>query len=74
MFKKNENISYLNKCKICGNNNLQKVIKLNEQYISATFVKSNKDNDLKKIKTNLEKNSSSQLKVLDFHIFKKKIF
>lgn len=53
MFKKNENISYLNKCKICGNNNLQKVIKLNEQYISATFVKSNKDNDLKKIKTPL---------------------
>lgn len=53
MFKKNENISYLNKCKICGNNNLQKVVELNEQYISATFVKSNKDSDLKNIKTPL---------------------
>jgi len=53
MLKKNENISYLSKCKICGNTKLKKVIKLNKQYISATFVKSNKKNDLKKIKTPL---------------------
>ena len=53
MYEKKENISYLNKCKICGNKNLKKVIKLNEQYISATFVKSNENNDLKKIKTPL---------------------
>jgi len=53
MLKKNENISYLSKCKICGNTKLKKVIKLNKQYISATFVKSNKKNDLKKIKTSL---------------------
>ena len=46
-------ISYLSGCKICGNTNLKNVIKLNEQYISATFVKSNKKNDLKKIKTPL---------------------
>ena len=53
MLKKNENISYLSKCKICGNTKLKKVIKLNKQYISAIFVKSNKKNDLKKIKTSL---------------------
>ena len=53
MSTKNENISYLAACKICGNQKLKKVIKLNEQYISATFVQSNKDNDLKKIKTTL---------------------
>ena len=53
MLKKKENISYLSQCKICGNTKLKKVMKLNEQYISATFVKSNKNNDLKKIKTPL---------------------
>jgi len=53
MHKKNENISYLSSCKICGNKKLKKVIKLNEQYISATFVKSNKENDLRNIKTPL---------------------
>ena len=53
MLTKSENISYLKSCKICGNNKLIKVINLNEQYISATFVKSNEDNDLKKIKTTL---------------------
>ena len=42
-------------CKICGNKKLKKVIRLNEQYISATFVESNKtnayiDNILKKKK------------------------
>jgi len=53
MNKINENISYLTSCKICGNKKLKKVIELNEQYISATFVKSNKENDLTKIKTTL---------------------
>jgi hypothetical protein len=53
MSSKNENISVLKKCKICGNTNLKEVIKLDEQYISATFVKSNNNNDLKKIKTPL---------------------
>tara|TARA_Y100000590_G_scaffold62272_1_gene66558 strand:+ start:3840 stop:5141 length:1302 start_codon:yes stop_codon:yes gene_type:complete len=53
MLTKNENISYLKSCKICGNHKLKKVIKLNEQYISATFVKSNKENNLKKIKSTL---------------------
>jgi hypothetical protein len=51
MYEKKENISYLSHCKICGNKKLKKVIRLNEQYISATFVESNKTNDLKKIKT-----------------------
>ena len=53
MLTKNENISYLKSCKICGNNKLKKVIKLNEQYISTTFVKSNRENNLKKIKSTL---------------------
>ena len=53
MHKKNKNISYLSKCKICGNTKLKKVIELNELYISAAFVKSNEDSDLKKIKTPL---------------------
>merc|ERR1711924_377656 len=37
----------------CGNTNLKKVLFINEQYISATFVKSNKDNELTKIRTPL---------------------
>ena len=53
MHSKNKNISYLKKCKICDNKKLKKVIQLNEQYISATFVKSNTDNELTKIKTPL---------------------
>jgi len=53
MLSKNKNITYLKECKICGNTNLKKVLQLNEQYISATFVKSNVDNDLTKIKTPL---------------------
>ena len=53
MTTKNENISYQKKCKICGNTNLKKVLFIDEQYISATFVKSNKNNDLTKIKTPL---------------------
>jgi len=53
MLSTNNKISYLESCKICGNKKLKKVLKLNEQYISATFVKSNTENDLKKIKTHL---------------------
>ena len=53
MKKKRENISYLSRCKICGNDNLKKVVKLNEQYISGTFVESNEKSYLKKIKTPL---------------------
>mgnify|MGYP001303611297 CR=1 FL=1 len=48
-----ENISFLKKCKICGNTNLKNVLFINEQYISATFVKTNKDNNLTKIRTPL---------------------
>ena len=51
MLTKKDHISYLRHCKICGNTNLKKVIKLNEQYISATFIKSNEKSDLKNIKT-----------------------
>ena len=51
--KTNRDITYLKKCKICGNKNLKKVLFINEQYISATFVKSNKNNKLTKIKTPL---------------------
>ena len=53
MLTKKDYISYLRHCKICGNTNLKKVIKLNEQYISATFIKSNEKSDLKNIKTPL---------------------
>lgn len=51
--KTNRDITYLKKCKICGNKNLKKVLFINEQYISATFVKTNKNNKLTKIKTPL---------------------
>ena len=53
MKTKNEHISFQKKCKICGNVNLKKVVFIDEQYISATFVKSNKNNKLTKIKTPL---------------------
>lgn len=49
----NQNITHLKRCKICGNDNLEKVIQIDEQYISATFVKSNENNQLTKIKTPL---------------------
>ena len=48
-----KNITYLKKCKICGNTNLEKVVKIEEQFLSATFVKSNYKNPLTKIKTPL---------------------
>lgn len=51
--KNNQIISYQKKCKLCGNKNLKKVINIEEQYLSATFVKSNHNNPLKKIKTPL---------------------
>ena len=53
MHSKNKSITHLKKCKICNNTNLERVLQLNEQYISATFVKSNLNNDLTKIKTPL---------------------
>ncbi len=53
MQSKDNSITHLKKCKICGNTNLKKVLQLNEQYISATFVKSNLNNELTKIKTPL---------------------
>ena len=53
MQTKNANISYQKNCKICGNNNLKNVLFINEQYISATFVKTNENNNLTKIKTPL---------------------
>ena len=49
----NQNISKQKQCKLCGNSDLKEVIKIDEQYISATFVKSNENNALTKIKTPL---------------------
>ncbi len=46
-------IKYLKNCKICGNHDLQKVLTLDEQYLSPTFVKTNKQNELAKIKSHL---------------------
>ena len=48
-----KNISYQRSCKICGNTNLKKVIKIQKQYLSPTFVKSNYKNPLTKIRTPL---------------------
>ena len=53
--------NYLKKCKICGNKNLKKVLFINEQYISATFVKSNKNNKLTKVLIYPEKSQSMNL-------------
>ena len=46
-------IQILKKCKVCGSEDLTEVLTLNEQYLSPTFVKSNKDNPLAKIKSPL---------------------
>ena len=53
MNSENKNITHLKKCILCGNENLEKVIYIGEQYISSTFVQSNEDNELTKIKTPL---------------------
>ena len=34
-----QNIKLLKECKVCGNSNLTKVLSLQEQYLSPTFVK-----------------------------------
>ena len=49
----NDIIKFLDKCKICGNRDLIEVLTLNEQYLSPTFVLSNKNNKLAEIKTPL---------------------
>ena len=46
-------IQFLKKCKVCGSEDLTKVLTLNEQYLSPTFVTTNKDNPLAKIKSPL---------------------
>ena len=40
----------LDKCKICGNDNLTEVLKLDEQYLSPTFVSDNNNNELSSLK------------------------
>ena len=46
-------IQFLKKCKVCGSEDLTEVLTLNEQYLSPTFVATNKDNPLAKIKSPL---------------------
>ena len=46
-------IKNLIKCKVCGNEDLIKVLTLDEQYLSPTFVKTNENNPLAKIKSPL---------------------
>ena len=46
-------IKSLKKCKVCNSNDLTEVLTLNEQYLSPTFVKTNKDNKLADIKSPL---------------------
>ncbi len=48
-----EIIKSLKKCKVCGNTNLIKVLSLQEQYLSPTFVKTNKNNKLAEIRSPL---------------------
>jgi hypothetical protein len=48
-----QNIKSLKKCKVCSNTNLTKVLTLQEQYLSPTFVKSNKNNKLADIRSPL---------------------
>ncbi len=48
-----EIIKTLKKCKVCGNTNLIKVLSLQEQYLSPTFVKTNKNNKLAEIRSPL---------------------
>ena len=45
-----KNFKEIEKCRICGCNELEEVLSLKPQFISATFVKSNKDNKLANIK------------------------
>ena len=47
------NINIINKCKICKNEDLQKVITLSKQFLSPTFIKSNDESNLKDIQTPL---------------------
>ena len=46
-------IKFLDRCKICNNDDLIEVLSLNEQYLSPTFVKTNQNNELSKIKSPL---------------------
>ena len=49
----NDKIKLLKKCKICGSKDLKEVFSLKEQFLSPTFVKTNKNNSLAKIKSKL---------------------
>jgi len=49
----NSEIRLLKKCKVCGSGDLTKVLTLDEQYLSPTFVKTNKNNRLAEIKSPL---------------------
>ncbi len=46
-------IKFLKYCKVCGSKDLTEVLSLNEQYLSPTFVKTNENNSLAKIKSPL---------------------
>jgi hypothetical protein len=48
-----ENVNFITKCKICGSKHLTDVMKIAPQHLSATFVKSNLDLDIAKIKVPL---------------------
>ena len=49
----NPKINFLKKCKVCNGKKFQKLMAIKEQYLSSNFVKSNKNNSLKNIKTKL---------------------
>ena len=46
-------IKFLKYCKVCGSKDPTEVLSLNEQYLSPTFVKTNENNSLAKIKSPL---------------------
>ena len=45
-----ENYREIVECRICGCNELEEILSLDSQFISATFVESNKNNKLANIK------------------------
>lgn len=46
----NQHYKRIDKCRICGNPNLTEVLNFGEQYLASSFVKSNSDNELSKVR------------------------
>lgn len=53
MYNPLENYNNIEKCRVCNSTELTEVIKIKPQFLSPTFVKSNENNELSKIKVPL---------------------